>query len=99
MANIKIDTDLTVEIGECHIEVELSTDRIMEEGHKMITIIEVTLEDEISEECKNYGGQNFRGGDRGNYKNEDFGCFKCRVHDHFVQDCPNSDTSKKSQKR
>ena len=41
--NIKIDTDQTVEIGECHIEVELSMDRIIEEGHNIITIIEVML--------------------------------------------------------
>ena len=47
--NIKIDIDQIVEIGECHIEVELSTDRIIEEGPNMITIIEVTLGQEILE--------------------------------------------------
>ena len=41
--NIKIDTDQTMEIGECHTEVELSTDRIIEEGCNIITIIEVNL--------------------------------------------------------
>ena len=41
--NIKIDTDQTVEIGECHIEVELSMYSIIEEGHNIITIIEVML--------------------------------------------------------
>ena len=41
--NIKIDTDLTVGIGECRIEVEISMDRIIEEGHNIITIIEVML--------------------------------------------------------
>ena len=50
--NIKIDTDQTVEIGECHIEVELSMDRIIEEGCNMIKITEVTLGKEILEECK-----------------------------------------------
>ena len=47
--NIKIDIDQIVEIGECHIEAELSTDRIIEEGHNMITIIEMTLGEEILE--------------------------------------------------
>ena len=51
-ANIKIDIDQIVEIGECHLQVELSMDRIIEEGHNMLTIIEVTLEEEILEECK-----------------------------------------------
>ena len=51
-SNIKIDTDHIVEIGECHLEVELSTNRIIGEGHNMITVIEVTLGEEILEECK-----------------------------------------------
>ena len=50
--NIKIDTDQIVEIGECYLEVELSTDRIIEEDCNMITIVEVTLGEEILEECK-----------------------------------------------
>ena len=37
------------EIGECHIEVELSMDIIIEEGCSMITIIEITLEEKILE--------------------------------------------------
>ena len=37
---------------ECHIEVEVSMDRITEEGCNMITILEVTLGEEILEECK-----------------------------------------------
>ena len=49
---IRIDTDQIVEIGECHLEVELSMDRIVEEGHNMLTIIEMTLGEEILEECK-----------------------------------------------
>ena len=51
-ANINIDTDQIVEIGECHLEVELSTDRIIEEGCNMSTIIEVMLGQEIVEEHK-----------------------------------------------
>ena len=47
-----MDTDQIVEIGECHIEVDLSTDRIVEEGYNMITIIEVSLGEEIIKECK-----------------------------------------------
>ena len=50
--DIKIDIDQTVEIGECHIEVELSMDKTKEDGHSMIKIIEVTLGEEILEECK-----------------------------------------------
>ena len=45
-ANIKIGTDQIVEIGECHLEVEPSTDRILEEGHKILKecrIIEVKI--------------------------------------------------------
>ena len=49
---IRIDTDQIVEIGECHLEVELSMDRIIEEGHNMLTIIEMTLGEEILEECR-----------------------------------------------
>ena len=45
--DIKIDTDQTVEIGECHIEVESGLDKTIEEGHSMIKITEVTLEEEI----------------------------------------------------
>ena len=34
--DIKIGIDQKVVIGECHIEVELSVDNIIEEGHSMI---------------------------------------------------------------
>ena len=47
---IKIDSDQTVEIGECHVEVDLSMNRIIGEGCNMITIIKVTLGEEILEE-------------------------------------------------
>ena len=40
-----------MEIGECHTGVELSMDRVIEEGPNMITIIEVMLGKEILEEC------------------------------------------------
>ena len=40
---ISIDTDQIVEIGECHLGVELSMDRSIEEGHNMSIIIEVTI--------------------------------------------------------
>ena len=50
-ANIKIDTDKIVEIGECHLEVEISTDRLIEKGCN-ITIKEVNLGEEITEKCK-----------------------------------------------
>ena len=49
MIDIKIDTDQTVKIGECHIEVKLSMDEIIEEGHSIIKIIEEILGEEILE--------------------------------------------------
>ena len=51
-ANIKIDRNQIEETGECHLEVELSTDRIKGEGCNMITTIEVTLGEELIEEGK-----------------------------------------------
>ena len=48
----KIDTDQIVEIGECHLEVELSMDRTIEESRDVLTIIEMTLGEEILEKCK-----------------------------------------------
>ena len=69
---IKIGIAQTVEIGDCHIEVELSVDKTIEEGHSMIQI-EVILEDEILEEHKIIQDQNFRGGDRGSFRNDIFG--------------------------
>ena len=50
---IKVNINInTYYIGECHLEVELSTEKIIEKGHNMITIVEVTLGKEILEECK-----------------------------------------------
>ena len=49
---IRINTDQIKEIGECHLEVELSMDITIEEGHNIIAIIEVTLGKEIWEDCK-----------------------------------------------
>ena len=50
--DIKIVTDQTVEIGECHTEVELNTDKTIEEGCSMFRIIEVILGEEILEKCE-----------------------------------------------
>ena len=55
MVTIGIDTDQIVEIRGCHLEVELSMDRIIEEGHNMLTIIEMTFGKEMLEECKIIG--------------------------------------------
>ena len=41
-----------MEIGECHTEVELSLDNIIEEDHSMIKITEVILGKEILKECR-----------------------------------------------
>ena len=51
-AIIRIDTDHIVEIGKCHLGVELSVERIIEEGCNILTIIEMTIGEEILEECK-----------------------------------------------
>ena len=72
-ANIKVDTDQIVEIGECYLEVEFSTDRIIEEGHNMITLIEGDFRRGNFRRMQSYRGQKFRGAYRGNYQNEDFG--------------------------
>ena len=42
-----------MEIGECHTEVEVSMDRIIEDSHNIIKILEMTLGEEILEECRN----------------------------------------------
>ena len=47
-----MDTDQKVEIRKCHLEVEVSMDRIIEEGHNMLIIIEMFLGEEILEEYK-----------------------------------------------
>ena len=49
---IRIDTDQIVGKGECHLEVELSTDKIIVEGCNTSTIIEMTWGQEILEEHK-----------------------------------------------
>ena len=52
-AIIRIDIDQIREIGEWHLEVEVSTDRIIEEGcNIIIIIIEMILGEEFIEECK-----------------------------------------------
>ena len=40
---IRIDIDQIVEIGEHHLEVEVSMGRIIEEGQNILIIIEMTL--------------------------------------------------------
>ena len=50
--DIKVGTEQTVVIGECHIEVQLSMDKSTEEGCSMMQIIEVILGKEILEEYK-----------------------------------------------
>ena len=49
---IEIDIDQIVKIGQ-HIEIEVSMDKIIEEGHFIMSmIIEMTLEETIFEICK-----------------------------------------------
>ena len=49
---IRIDTNHIVEIGECHLEVELSVHKIIGEGHNILIIVEMTLGEVILEEGK-----------------------------------------------
>ena len=51
-AIIRIDTGKIVVIGEYHLGVELSMDRIIEEDCNMLIIIEMTLGEEILGKCK-----------------------------------------------
>ena len=51
--NIRIDTDQIVQIGECHLGIELNMYRITEEGCNMLIIIEMTIGEKMLEECKN----------------------------------------------
>ena len=43
-----------MEIGECHLEVELSMDRIIEEGCSTFIVIEMILGEEIFRGIQNY---------------------------------------------
>ena len=49
---IKVGIDWIVEIEGHHSEVEISMDRIIEEDHNMSVLLEMTLEQTISEKCK-----------------------------------------------
>ena len=49
---IKIGIDQIVEIGEHHSKVEVSMDIVIEEGCKILILIEMTLGETILAECK-----------------------------------------------
>ena len=49
---IRIDINQVVEIGEHHLEVEVSMDRIIEEDCNMLKPIEMILGENVLEECK-----------------------------------------------
>ena len=49
---IRIDIDQMVEIEEHHSEVEVSTDKTIEEDCNMLILIEMILGEKILEECK-----------------------------------------------
>ena len=51
-ALIRSDTGQVEVIQEYHLELELSMDKIIEEGHKMLIIIEMTLGEEYLVKCK-----------------------------------------------
>ena len=55
----KIDTDQIVEIGECHLGVELKKDRIIMEGCNMLTIIENDFRKGNLRGIQNYKGVKF----------------------------------------
>ena len=39
---IRIDKDQIIMIGKYHLEVEICKDKIIEDGHNMLIIIEIT---------------------------------------------------------
>ena len=97
---IGIDTDQIVEIGECHLDIELNVDRIIEEGHNMLTIIEMTLGEEIVGRTQNYRGKNFRGVYRGNYRDDDFGTGRSRSRERqYLNNFRRNDQSSSSRLR
>ena len=67
--DIKIGTDETVVIGECHIEVELSMDKIFKGRLQYDQNYRGDYRKGNVGGMRNYRGQNFRGGYRGNFRN------------------------------
>ena len=49
---VRIDTDQIVEIGEHHLQVGFSIDRVIKEGCNMLVTIEMTLGEVMLKECK-----------------------------------------------
>ena len=61
----RIDTDLIVVVGECHLGIDLSIDRIIEEGHNMLIIMDRNyFRRRHFRETQTQGGQHYRGGHR-----------------------------------
>ena len=73
---IRIGIDQIAEIEESNLEVELSTDKIIEVDQDMKKTIEMTIgEESLGDNLRTYQDQNFRrqnnwGGYGGNYRNE-----------------------------
>ena len=62
--DINVSIDQTVVIGECHTEVGLSMDKIVEEGHSMIKVYRGDFRKGISRGTQHYRGKNFKDGYR-----------------------------------
>ena len=77
---IKIDIGQIAEIEEHQTEVEVCMGKIKEEDCVTLIIIEVTRRDNFRD-MQNCTGQNFRGGDRRNYRNGNFRRGRSRARD------------------
>ena len=67
-----IDIDQTVVIGECHIEVELSVDKILKGRSQYDQNFRGDYRKGNFRGMQNYRGQNFRDGYRGNFRNDNW---------------------------
>ena len=63
--NIKIDSDQIVEIVECHTEVKLNMDRIIEEGGNKVTEVKISEVDiEVTNRNEDFGRSRISSGER-----------------------------------
>ena len=84
MNKVNIKIDQIVEIGECHLELELIMDRIRGRSQYDHNYRSDFRRGNFRG-MQNYGGQNFRGGYKGNYQNEDFGRGRSRSRERVFK--------------
>ena len=84
--DITIGIDQTVAIGKCHIEVELSMDKIVEEESQHHQNYRGEFREANFRGMQNYRGQNFRGGYRGNFRDDNLGRGRRRSRERQYSD-------------